>query len=219
MTILARRKRILLVDDHPLVREGLCIRIGTQPDLEVCGDAADSDEALRLVKERSPDLVIVDITLKSSNGIELVKQITQVAPQVKTLVVSAYQESLYGERAMRAGAQGYLNKQESSTKLLDAIRAVLDGERYVSPELASRFISQAISTRPSTCSPIDRLSNREMEIFRRIGQGQPTGVIAEELHLSRHTIDTHRENIKRKLGAKDAGELMRLAVQFSLENG
>ena len=163
--------------------------------------------------------MIVDISLKSGNGIELIKQVNSRYPTIKMLVVSGFQESLYAERALRAGALGYLNKQESSDKLIDAIRTVLNGERYVSPEITRRLVDQALGTRDETQSPIDQLSDRELEIFRLIGQGQTSGAIANELHLSTHTIDTHRENIKRKLGAHTAAELNRQAVQWVLENG
>jgi DNA-binding NarL/FixJ family response regulator len=211
--------RILIVDDHPMVREGMAMRIAGQRDLEVCGEAAAEDEALALVEETGPDLVIVDISLKSGHGLELIKQVHTRHPTVQMLVVSGFQESLYAERALRAGARGYLNKQESSAKLLEAIRTVLSGERYVSPELARRLVAQALGTRDETKTPIEQLSDRELEIFRMIGQGQTSGAIASKLHLSTHTIDTHRENIKRKLGAHNAAELNRQAVQWVLENG
>ena len=206
--------KILIVDDHPMVREGMAMRISGQRDLEVCGEAATEDEALALAKETSPDLMIVDISLKSGHGIGLIKQVTSRHPNVKMLVVSGFQESLYAERALRAGALGYLNKQESSDKLIDAIRTVLNGERYVSPEMTRRLVAQALGTRDETKSPIEQLSAGELEIFRMIGQGQTSGVIANKLYLSTHTIDTHRENIKRKLGAHTAAELNRQAVQW-----
>ena len=211
--------KILIVDDHPMVREGMAMRISGQRDLKVCGEAATEDEALALVKETSPDLIIVDISLKSGNGIALVKQVNARYPTVKMLVVSGFQESLYAERALRAGAMGYLNKQESSDRLIDAIRTVLNGERYVSPEITRRLVAQALGTQDPTKTPIEQLSDRELEIFRMIGQGRTSGAIANKLHLSTHTIDTHRENIKRKLGAHNAGELNRQAVQWVLENG
>lgn len=211
--------RILIVDDHPLVREGLATRIALQPDLQVCGEAGTEDEAIALVGQTGPDLVLVDIALKSGHGIELVKQIKQRHPTVKTLVVSGFQESLYAERALRAGALGYLNKQESNEKVIDAIRTVLRGERFVGPDVSRRLINQALGGADATQPPIKRLTDRELEIFRMIGEGLTSGTIAERLFLSPHTIDTHRENIKRKLGLKNAGELSRAAVQWLLENG
>jgi len=211
--------RILIVDDHPLVREGLATRISLQPGLEVCGEAATEDEAIALVGHTGPDLVLVDIALKSGHGIELVKHIKLRHPTVKTLVVSGFQESLYAERALRAGALGYLNKQESNEKVIDAIRTVLRGERFVGPDVSRRLINQALGGADATTPPLERLTDRELEIFRMIGEGLTSGTIAERLFLSPHTIDTHRENIKRKLGLKTAGELSRAAVQWLLENG
>jgi DNA-binding NarL/FixJ family response regulator len=213
------RSKVLIVDDHPMVREGMAMRVSAQQDLEVCGEAATEDEALALAKETSPDLMIVDISLKSGHGIELIKQVKARHPAVKMLVVSGFQESLYAERALRAGAMGYLNKQESNEKVIEAIRTVLHGERFVSPETTRRLVAQALSGRDDAKSPIEHLTDRELEIFRMIGQGLTSGAIAKQLHLSTHTIDTHRENIKRKLGAKTAAELSSQAVQWLLENG
>lgn len=210
--------KILIVDDHPMVREGLTMRISTQRGLKVCGEAATEDEALSLLQETNPDLVIVDISLKSGHGIELIKQVRSRYPAVKMLVFSGYQESLYAERALRAGALGYLNKQESNDKVLEAIHAVLAGQRYVSPEITQRLVSQALGNTDETKPPIERLTDREMEILRMIGEGLTSGTIANRLFLSTHTIDTHRENIKRKLDLKNAGELTRAAVQWVLEN-
>jgi DNA-binding NarL/FixJ family response regulator len=211
--------KILIVDDHPMVRDGLTMRISTQPDLSVCGDAATEDEAFLLVQRTSPDLVIVDISLKNGNGIPLIKKIKSHYPAVKMLVFSGYKESVYAERALRAGAQGYLNKQESSGELLEAIRALLAGQRYVSPEVTQRLVSQALGNAGETKPPFERLTTRELEIFRMVGEGLTSGAIANHLFLSTHTIDTHRENIKRKLDLKNAGELTRAAVQWVLENG
>jgi len=210
--------KILIVDDHPMVREGLTMRISTQPDLAVCGEAATEEEALSRVQQTSPDLVIVDISLKSGHGLEVIKQVKSRYPAVKMLVLSGYQESLYAERALRAGALGYLNKQESNDKVLDAIRTVLRGQRYISPEIAQRLVAQALGDTNETQAPVECLTNRELEIFRMVGEGMTSGAIANSLFLSTHTIDTHRENIKRKLNLKNAGELTRAAVQWVLEN-
>lgn len=209
--------RILIVDDHPMVREGLGMRISAQRDLELCGEAATEDEALALVQQTSPDLMLVDISLKSGHGLELIKRVKSRYPAVRMLVVSGFQESLYAERAMRAGAMGYLNKQESNEKALEAIRTVLRGERFLSAQLAQRLIAHALAGGDQTKAPVELFTDRELEIFRLIGEGLTTGMIAEQLLLSTHTIDTHRENIKRKLGAKNAGELNRQAVQWVLE--
>ncbi len=211
--------KILIVDDHPMVREGLAMRISTQQDLTVCGEAATEDEALAMVQKTLPDLVLVDISLKVGNGIDVIKRVKSDFPVVKMLVVSGFQESLYAERALRAGASGYLNKQESNDKVLEAIRTVIAGKRYVSPQITQRLVDQALGSEGETKTPIDRLTTRELDIFRMIGEGLSSSVIADKLFISTHTIDTHRENIKRKLAINTAGELTRAAVQWVLENG
>jgi DNA-binding NarL/FixJ family response regulator len=218
MKKLTAPSRIMIVDDHPLMRDGLKLRITSQDDLEVCGEAATEGEAFDLAKRICPDLVLVDISLKCGNGIELVKRIKSLGTATKMLVVSTYPESLYAERAMRAGAMGYLNKQETNEKLIDAIRVVLGGERYASAEMTQRFLAMALGKRSETQDPIELLSDRELEIYRLIGTGFTTGAIAEQLFLSTHTIDTHRENIKRKLGCKTGAELSRQAMQSMLES-
>ena len=218
MTSVLSRTKILIVDDHSMVREGLILRISAYPDLEVCGEAATEEEAMVLVKQTQPGLVIVDISLKSGHGIELIKRIREFSSTIKILVSSGFQESLYAERALRAGALGYLNKQDSGEKVIEAIHTVLRGDRYVSAAITQRLVSQALGNRSEAADPIASLSDRELEIFRMIGNGKTSGSIADELFLSTHTIDTHRENIKRKLGLKNAAELSRSAVQFLLEN-
>lgn len=211
--------RILIVDDHPLVREGLAARIDRQPNLELCGECEDVDDALRLITETKPDLVIVDLSLKTGHGLDLIKQIHSRDSHVKILVLSAYDESIYAERALRAGALGYLNKQETRDKVLDAIRAVLDGERYLSNTMTQRLVGKAIGTSGTAASPVETLTDRELEVFGLIGQGVTTGMIASRLHLSVHTIDSHREKIKNKLGVKNSGELTQRAVRWVLESG
>jgi len=213
------QSRILIVDDHPMMRDGLTMRINSQEDMLVCGEAACENEAVELVMQTCPDLVLVDISLQSGNGIELVKRIRLLNAVTKILVVSTFQESLYAERALRAGALGYLNKQESNDKLLEAIRTVLKGERFVSPEITQRLVSQALGKQSLTDDPLKLLTDRELEIFRLIGAGNSTSTIAEQLFLSPHTVDTHRENIKKKLGFKNAAELNRQAIQSMLESG
>jgi DNA-binding NarL/FixJ family response regulator len=211
--------KILIVDDHPSVREGLALRISLHADLTVCGEAETEAQALALVKQTGPDLVLVDISLRSGHGIELIKRIRSLDPAINMLVISGFQESLYAERALRAGALGYLNKQESNEKMIEAIRTVLAGERFLSPEMSRRLISQALGASDATKTPIENLTDRELEIFRMIGEGLTTSAIANRLFLSTHTIDTHRENIKRKLAISTAAELSRAAVQWLLENG
>jgi DNA-binding NarL/FixJ family response regulator len=211
--------KILIVDDHPLVREGLALRISLHSDLGVCGEADNEEQAMELVRQMQPDLVLVDISLKSGHGLELIKRIHSLAPTVKVLVISGFEESLYAERALRAGALGYLNKQESNERMIEAIRTVLAGHRFVTPAMSRRLVEQALGTSVNHRTPIEQLTNRELEIFHMIGQGIKTSDIAERLFLSTHTIDTHRENIKRKLTISSAAELTRAAVQWVLELG
>lgn len=212
--------KILIVDDHPIVREGLVARIIRQPDLTVCGEAEDVVGALELVKSTQPDLVIVDLSLKSGQGLDLIKRVVACAPGTKMLVSSMYDESMYAERALRAGALGYVNKQVMSEKIVDAIRCVLDGKIYLSPFMTERLLQRAIGAAPQLApSPVESLSNRELEIFKMIGKGRTTRQIAAEVHLSVKTVETHRENIKGKLNVPNSVELSREAVQWVLENG
>ncbi|QDU75799.1 Oxygen regulatory protein NreC [Bremerella volcania] len=212
--------RILIVDDHPIVREGLAARIDGQPDLEVCGEASGINDALSQYRSLSPDLTLVDIQLEDGNGIELIKEIYSRNSTAKMLVVSAFDESLYANRALRAGALGYVNKRELQDKVIDAIRTVLKGDRYLSPKMTQQLLSQVVSNKTTMDEdPIQRLSDRELEVFQLIGHGKTTAAIAAQLQLSVHTIDTHREKLRHKLGAKNSAELMKLAVQWVLENG
>ena len=211
--------KILIVDDHPLVREGLAMRISLHPDLSVCGEADSEDDALALAMKLRPDLMLIDISLKKGHGLNLIKRVRSLDPDIRMLVISGFQESLYAERAFRAGAMGYLNKQESNAKMMEAIRTVLAGKRFLSPEISRRLIEQALGTSDTARTPVECLTDRELEIFRMIGEGLATSAIASQLFLSTHTIDTHRENIKRKLSVTNAAELSRTAVQWVLENG
>jgi len=219
MKKLRAKSRIMIVDDHPMMRDGLNMRISSQDDMEVCGEAATENAAVELVRQLCPDLVLIDISLKEGNGIELVKRIRLLNATTKMLVVSTFEESLYAERALRAGALGYLNKNESNEKLIEAIRTVLRGDRYVSAETTQRLVSQALGKRDVMDDPLETLTDRELEIFRLIGAGVSTSAIADQLFLSTHTVDSHRENIKKKLGSKTAAELNRRAIQAMLENG
>lgn len=209
--------RIVIVDDHPLVREGIALRLTLFPEFEIVGQAESEDEAIAVIKKSQPDVATVDISLKAGDGIGLLKQIKQFSPHTKTLVVTSFQEAVYGERCLRAGALGFLNKQESSQHLVDAIRSVSAGDRYISPWLTQRLISISLTGSSSVEDPLQRLSARELEILRLISEGLTSGRIAERLIISPHTVDTHRENIKRKLGLDSAAELTRYAVQWMLE--
>jgi len=216
---LTRPSRIVIVDDHPMMRAGLAVQISDKPGLEVCGQAEGVKDALAVIKSTSPDLAIIDIALKEGHGIDLIKDVNARFPGVRMLVLSAYKESLYAERALRAGALGYLNKQETGLSIFEAIRTVLSGGRYVSEETTKRLIDQAVGAAPAHSSPVQTLSDRELEVFQLIGEGLTTSAIARRLHLSPHTIDTHREKIKLKLGVQTVNELHREATQWVLENG
>ena len=190
------KRKVLIVDDHPIVRHGLGELIARQPDLEVCGEAADSSEALRQVEVIRPDVAVVDISLDGDNGIELVERIKALYPDVKTLVSLMHDEKTLAGRALRAGALGYISKRESIRKVVDAIRQVLRGEIYLSPRMASRLLQRAAVGEPLDHDPVETLSNRELEVFEMIGQGMNTQQIAGKLGLSPRTIETHRKKIR-----------------------
>ncbi|NUQ64235.1 MAG: response regulator transcription factor [Pirellulales bacterium] len=210
--------RVLIVDDHPIVRHGLAELIAHEPDLEVCGEAGDTPEALRQVDTTQPHVVIVDISLKSGHGIDLIEQIKAKDERIKMLVSSIHDESLFAERALRAGAMGYINKQEATEKVIDAVRQVLRGEIYLSPRMSNRLLHTVVGGDRLNSNPIEGLSNRELEVFEMIGQGLTTKQIAGKLHLSPKTIETHREKIKMKLNLANSTELSHRAVQWVLEN-
>jgi DNA-binding NarL/FixJ family response regulator len=212
-----RRARILIVDDHPIVRRGLTQLIGSEPDLEVCAEAADAPDAMQKVAETHPDLVIVDISLQSGNGIELIKQIKAYDARVKMLVSSMHEESLYAERSLRAGAMGYVNKEAAPESLIEAIRQVLKGGVYLSGGMTARLLRRVVTGEDVQRYSVENLSDRELEVFELIGAGLATRQIAAKLHLSIKTIETHRENIKAKLALANSSELARRAVQWVLE--
>ena len=214
----AGRVSIAIVDDHPLVREGLAARISAQPDMEVCGEAEGIESALELIMIKRPALVIVDIALRDGHGIDLIKRIVAAGIDTRMLVVSAYDESLFAERALRAGALGYINKQELQGKVVEALRTVLRGERYVSTAMAQRLIAQAIGSKAAQ-GGIETLTDRELQIFQLVGRGKSTREIAHELNVSVHTIDSHREHIRAKLDLHNGTELIQRAVQWHIENG
>lgn len=211
--------RIFVVDDHPLMRDGMAMLIRSEPSWQICGFASSIQETLRQLPTVEPDLMVVDLSLKDGLGLDLIKTVKERSPGIRVLVVSAYEENLYAERALRAGASGYVNKQECDTTLLQAIRTVLSGRRHVSEEILQRLIDQAIDgTDSETGDPVERLTDRELEIFRLIGQGETPTAIAKQLHISPHTIDSHRENMRHKLGIKNGRELMQRAMRWVLEH-
>ncbi|NIO33172.1 MAG: response regulator [Gemmatimonadetes bacterium] len=210
--------RIGLVDDHALVRRGLAEMVDREPDMEVCGEAADASSALDMIEIAEPELVIVDITLKEGSGLELIKQIKVRYASVRMLVLSMHDEKIYAERALRAGAMGYLNKEEPADKVIEAIREVLAGRIYLSGQMADRILQRLVDREADLeRSPIDALSDRELEVLELIGRGLTTRHIAKELHLSRKTVDTYRENLKAKLQLSTAAELVRFAVAWTLD--
>ena len=216
-----KRARIVIVDDHPAVREALVSRIGRQPDLEVCGEAADMSEALRLVADTQPDLAVIDISLKTGSGIDLIKRIKDRNDSVRMLVWSMHSESLYAERALRAGALGYINKDQATDKIIEAIRRVLEGNVFLSDAMAEKMLHRAVGggRKEVTRSPLDVLADRELEVFRLIGQAVKTAEIAKRLHLSVKTVETYRDRIRRKLDLSDGTELAHYTTQWVLENG
>lgn len=211
---------LMIVDDHPLVRCGLRQLIETETDLTVCAEADSIEEALRRLKTHQPALAIIDLTLPDGNGLELIKRMSIRYPEIRILVSSMNDEDLFAERALQAGANGYINKQEASEKVIQAVRQVLNGEIYLSEKMSVRRSledSNGFETGISH-APQDQLSNREIEVFELIGHGMATSEIAAKLHLSVKTIESHRANIKTKLGLNTSGELVRSAVQWTLDS-
>jgi DNA-binding NarL/FixJ family response regulator len=212
--------RILIVDDHPAVREALAVRIGCQPDMEVCGEAADVTEALRLADATNPDIAIVDIALKTGNGIDLIKRLKARDNDFRAIVWSMYNEDLYAERALRAGAVGYLTKEHATSHIIDAIREALAGKVYLSPTMTNKLLRRNVGpARLNGGADVDALSDRELEVLHLIGEGIKTADVAKRLHLSVKTIETYRDRIRQKLDLSDGTDLTRYAAQWVLENG
>jgi DNA-binding NarL/FixJ family response regulator len=210
---LPARRTILLVDDHPLLRHGLVALIKSEPDLDVCGEAATSAAALEAIRAHPPDLAIVDLALDGADGLELIKTMKARHPEIPALVLSMHDEALYAERALRAGARGYVNKQQLEDTLLVAIRRVLNGEMYMSEKMVARFTARFLGgITLEKDSPLAVLTDRELDVFRLIGEGQSTREIAQQLHLSVKTIESYREHIKQKLTLESGAELVRHAT-------
>jgi DNA-binding NarL/FixJ family response regulator len=205
--------RILIVDDHPMMREGLRTLISREHDLAICGEAETAGQALDAVANLKPDLVLADISLPGRNGVELIKDIRSLQPAVLILVISMHDESLYAERVLRAGARGYIMKQESGPTMIQAIRQVLAGRIYLSDKMSARILENVAGKR-AKASPIERLSDREFEVFQLIGRGKSTVQIAEELHLSTKTVEAHRAQVKAKLDLKTMPELISFASRW-----
>ncbi|QDU01751.1 Response regulator UvrY [Gimesia chilikensis] len=212
------KTRIMIVDDHPIVREGYSRLIEREGNLQVCAEADSKSVALNQIMNDPPELVIVDISLKDGSGLELMKDIKAQFKQIKMLAVSMHDENLFAERCIRAGALGFVNKQQAPEQLVTAIHRVLSGKVFLSSEITERMICRSIgSENYSEESPIETLSDRELEVFEQIGLGETTRQIAEKLNLSPKTVETYRENIKHKLNLDNATELIRNAIQWVLE--
>jgi DNA-binding NarL/FixJ family response regulator len=207
--------RLLIVDDHPLMRKGLALTLSSEPDLDVVGQAADAEEALSVVDKLKPDLVLIDISLPGMSGLELLKHLLALYPDLLTLVVSRHDEALYAERAIRAGAKGYVMKLEAGDDIVQAVRHVIRGGIFMSEELKDRLLfGAAVGRKAPLQSPLEVLSDRELEVFEMTGRGLPTREIAERLHLSVKTVESYRARIKQKLNIETGTELLQQAVQW-----
>jgi DNA-binding NarL/FixJ family response regulator len=216
----AAKLKVLLVDDHPITRQGMKALVNQQPNLEVCGEADNAAYAIELVGRLQPDLAIVDIALKTTNGIELTKNIKVQSPNLPVLIVSMHDEGLYAERALRAGAMGYLMKQEASEKIIAAIQRLLQGEIYLSDKIKEKMLHRFVNKKgDGMVFSIDTLSDREMEVFQLIGNGYSTRQIAQKLNLSSKTIDSYREHLKLKLNLDSGADLVRHAIQWARSEG
>lgn len=208
-------RRLLIVDDHPVFRHGISQLIRQLPEVTICGEAENSQSALHAMRQLKPDLALIDVSMPGTNGIELIKLMLSEEPKLIVLIVSMHDESLYALRALRAGAKGYVMKQQAMDNVLDALRKVMNGGIYVSPQFSERLVFKAIQGSDTDLgSPVDKLSDRELEVLQLFGRGLSTREIAERLHLSVKTIETHRAHIKEKLGFKDAEEMVKFAVEW-----
>lgn len=211
------KSRVLVVDDHPIVRQGLTLLINRESDLTVCGEAEDAHTAMQSLSSTRPDILVVDISLNGPDGLDLLKNVRSRHPELPVLILSMHDESIYAERALRAGAQGYIMKQEATEKVLVALRRILSREIYVSERIANRMLHRYIGN-PSASKPssIADLTDRELEVFRLIGEGHSTRQIAEELHISVKTVESYQSHIKEKLSLRSARELVQHAIQWSI---
>src|SRR6185437_4646624 len=213
---MSSKKRVFIVDDHPIVRQGLAQLLGSEPDFEVCGQGEDVYQSLRAIRDAKPDLCLVDVSLKDGDGIELLKELQAQLPDLPVVMLSMHDESLYAERALRAGARGYIMKQEAPPIMLAAIRKVLSGQVHVSDKMGATLLQRMVGGKKTEATmPMDRLTDRELEVFRFIGDGKTVKEIADKLCLSPKTIEAHREHIKEKLNLKTSAELLRFAIRNS----
>jgi DNA-binding NarL/FixJ family response regulator len=209
------RMRVLIVDDHPMMREGLAQLIEHESDLCAAHQADNAAQALQMIAADLPDLVLLDISLPDKNGLEVIKDVHALYPALPILVVSMHDETLYAERVLRAGGRGYIMKQEGGEKLMKAIRQVLSGKIYVSENMSAKILAIFSGQRPGNHSPIEQLTDREFEVFQLIGQGQGTRQIAQRLHLSVKTVEVHRGNIKKKLQLQTGNDVIRYAIRWA----
>jgi DNA-binding NarL/FixJ family response regulator len=210
------KAKILVVDDHPMVREWLATLINQQADLQVCGEADSAPKAMQIISQAKPDVAIVDISMDGGSGLELIKNLKASHPNIMVIVLSMHDESLYAERALRAGARGYIMKKEATKGVLQAIRCVLGGKLYLSDKLALIMAEKFVDGRPKPeGSPVEKLSDRELEVFQLLGQGYSTRRIADEMHVSFKTIQAFCARIKEKLNLESANELLREAVRWN----
>lgn len=211
------RTRILLVDDHELVRFGTARLIEAEADMAVCGEAADAPEALQLIRSTAPQLAIIDLSLRQGSGLDLVKEIRQAHPAVLTIVCSMHDEELYAARALRAGARAYVHKQQAARVLIDAIRQVLAGKIYLSARMTEQLLERAAGRPNAAATPLESLSDRELQVFELIGEGLTVREIAERLFVSPKTVEFHRERVRDKLGLQSSTALARHAISWALE--
>ena len=213
----AAKSRVFVVDDHPIVRQGLAMLINREPDLEVCGEAEEAQAAIDAIARMRPDILIVDISLTGPDGLDLIKAIRAIETSPPVLVLSMHDESIYAERALRAGASGYIMKQEGTERVLIALRRILKGEVYLSDRAASRMVRHYVRGPAVTPRPAEaELSDRELSVYRLLGEGHTTRHIAEELHLSVKTVETYQAHIKEKLSLRSARELVQHAIAWNL---
>ncbi len=214
-----KKARVLLVEDHPVVRHGLAMLINHEPDLVVCGEAVSVQEAIDAIGKLEPDVVIIDLALAESNGLDLIKHLHEQEPQLALLALSMHDEGTWAERALRAGARGYIMKKEAMDRVMTAIRRVLDGEIYVSEKMAAQMVRKLVQPEAAPMqSPVEILSEREFEVFSLIAKGIGPSGIAEQLGLSVKTIESYRERIKEKLSLRTGPELVRFAVKWAMEH-
>lgn len=209
-----KKKRILIVDDHPAMRSGLGLLVKTQPEWDVCGEAGSAREGLDAIEKLEPELALVDLALPDKNGLELIKDVRAAHPEVQILVISSHDENLYAERVLRAGARGYVMKEEASEMLIDAIGRVLSGEVFLSPRMSAQMLEIMTGQKKKGISPVEQLTDRELEVFTLIGEGIATHDIADRLCISHRTVDAHRAHIRSKLKIPDSNALIRYAVRW-----